>query len=118
MYECALALYQQKHYERAKELFAELCTQTPWNRVFWKGLAACLHMQSAWKEAIRAWSITLGLHAEDPWCHYHLGECFLAIDEHDQAVQAFILAKQHTNDSDLLSRIANYEEHFSLTGTL
>lgn len=94
LYAAAFGLYEQGDYEKAAGFFTHLIFQTPFERRFWKGLAATRQMQKEYKAALHAWGILCFLIPEDPLPHFHAAECLLSMGEVSEALKALNCAEK------------------------
>lgn len=105
LYALAYWLYGNRDYGEATSLFRILATARPSEPKYWKGLGACLQMQKEYQEAIKAYSSAEVLHlkTKDPYLYVHKADCYLALKQIGDALQALqtarVYAKQKKNDS-------------------
>lgn len=102
IYGAAFAKYQVGEYGSAADFFTQLVMHDPYDIRFWKGLASSLQMKKEYKGALRAWAIFALLSRHDPAGHFHAAECFLSLDDKEEAKKALALAKTYLNKSDVL----------------
>ena len=113
IYISAYHLYQKGNYSKAAELFLQLITANPYEQNFWKGLASCYQMQSAWDPALHAWAMCALLNPSDPYPHYHAAECLYAKKDPSEAMKAIAKARDLTsNDAEPLKQKLNLLEEF------
>jgi tetratricopeptide (TPR) repeat protein len=67
IYISAYQFYQNGSYARSCELFLQLISSNPYEGNFWKGLASCYQMQSAFEQALHAWAMLALLSPKTLW---------------------------------------------------
>ena len=91
IFEFASDLYEAGHYDKATPLFQTVATFCPLEYKNWFGLGACLQMEARYEEALTAWSVAASMQEEaDPYVH--AAECFLSLQQKDQALNALSIA--------------------------
>lgn len=92
--------YTHKQYDEAMRVFAFLLSNNHMDRRFFKGMAACLHMQRRYEDAAKYYGAASLLDLSDPEPVVHAAECFLALSRTKEAMQALEVAKQQTTGKD------------------
>jgi type III secretion system low calcium response chaperone LcrH/SycD len=87
-YTCAFELYEKGDYRGAGQLFTQLVLTDPYSEHYWLGLASAKQMAKDYMAAVHAWSMVALLKEGDPLPHFHAAECFLCLDEKDEALKA------------------------------
>lgn len=93
LYAAAYGMYEVGDYEKGADLFTHLILHDPFDVRFWKGLAAARQMQKLYLDALKAWAITCHLSGQDPMGHFHAAECYLSLDEIEEAKKALRCAE-------------------------
>lgn len=112
IYISAYHLYQKGNYAKSSELFLQLTNANPYEGNFWKGLASCYQMQSAWEPSLHAWAMYALLCASDPYAHYHAAECLFAMKNFPEAIKAIAKAKElcGIDDQQIVKKLNLLEE--------
>lgn len=87
-YATAFGLYEKGDYRGASQLFTQLVLTDPYSEHYWHGLASSKQMARDYMAAIHAWSMVALLKERDPLPHFHAAECFLSLDEKEEALLA------------------------------
>jgi type III secretion system low calcium response chaperone LcrH/SycD len=87
-YATAFGLYEKGDYRGAALLFTQLVLTDPYSEHYWQGLASSKQMAREYMAAIHAWSLVALLKEEDPLPHFHAAECFLSLEEKEEALKA------------------------------
>jgi type III secretion system low calcium response chaperone LcrH/SycD len=85
LYHVAYTFYNQAKYPEAMRVFAYLLAANHLDRRFFKGFAACLHMQRRHEEALKYYGAASMLDLTDPEPAMHSAECHLALGGIEQA---------------------------------
>ena len=93
VYAAAHACYEAGDYEKAAELFNALTQSAPFEVGHWRGLASTRQMLSDYEAALHAWSIVALLNTDDPYVHFHAGECLLSLGNRHEAAKALDMAE-------------------------
>lgn len=93
LYAAAYGIYDVGDYEKGADLFTHLILHDPFDVRFWKGLAASHQMQKHYLDALKAWAIVCLLSGQDPTGHFHAAECYLSLDEIEEAKKALKCAE-------------------------
>ncbi len=104
LYGAAYGIYESGEYEKGANLFTRLLLHDPYDLRFWKGLASCHQMLCEYKEALYAWSIVSLLGENPPQAHFHAAECYLSLEDRDEAKKALNCAKHFLQNNDPLKR--------------
>lgn len=112
IYAAAFGKYEIGEYENAANFFTQLILHDPYDTRFWKGLAASRQMQKNFKAALHAWAVHALLSGHSPASHFHAAECYLSMEEIEEAKKALKMAEMHLENSDpLAKRVKNLKEH-------
>ena len=87
-YATAFGLYEKGDYRGASQLFTQLVLTDPYSEHYWQGLAGSKQMARDYMAAVHAWSLLALLREGDPLPHFHAAECFLSLDEKEEALKA------------------------------
>ena len=87
-YSTAFGLYEKGDYRGAAQLFTQLVLTDPFSIHYWQGLASSKQMAREYHAAVHAWSLVALLRENDPLPHFHAAECFLSLDEKEDALKA------------------------------
>ena len=87
LYALAYNYYQKNKYEDARKLFTLLCTYDPLKYKYWEGASATARLLNSYQEAIIAYGALLQLRPMKLSYYNELAECFLKIDQKDNAKQ-------------------------------
>ena len=88
LYFTAFGLYEKGDYRSAGQLFTQLVLSDPYSEHYWKGLASSKQMARDYMAAVHAWSMVALLDEGDPLSHFHAAECFLSLEEKEEALKA------------------------------
>lgn len=116
LYATAFAMYEQGDYRSAYQLFTQLVLSDPFSEHYWLGLASAKQMAKDFTAALHAWSLVALLKEGDPLPHFHAAECFLSMDEKEDALKALDAALELTQDAAFIEKInllkaIHYAEH-------
>ena len=89
VYHFAHNAYQQRKYAEALRLFQFLVQNDHAETRFWMGLAASYHMSGSHQQAVTAYGMAAVLDATNPRPALHAGECYLAMEDPQNARKAF-----------------------------
>ncbi len=87
LYAIAYNYYQKNKYEDAKKLFTLLCTYDPLKYKYWEGASATARLLNNYQEAIMAYGALLQLRPMKISYYNELAECFLKLNQKDNAKQ-------------------------------
>jgi type III secretion system low calcium response chaperone LcrH/SycD len=87
-YATTFGLYEKGDYRGAAQLFTQLVLTDPFSLHYWQGLASSKQMGKEYQAAVHAWSLVALLKENDPLPHFHAAECFLSLDEKEDALKA------------------------------
>jgi len=105
-YATAFGLYEKGDYRGASQLFTQLVLTDPFSEHYWQGLASSKQMGRDYMAAVHAWSMVALLKEGDPLPHFHAAECFLSLDEKEDALKALDAALERCqNDERLCNKI-------------
>lgn len=110
LYAFGYGFYQSGNYEKAMHFFRFLTLIDIGNRKHWMGLGASYQMLKQYERALQAYGQAALLDEQDPYTHWHAAECFLAINNLEQAKEALtsteLTAKRHPQKyKNLLDRL-------------
>ncbi len=105
-YATAFGLYEKGDYRGAGQLFTQLVLTDPYLEHYWQGLASSKQMTRDYMAAIHAWSMVALLKEGDPLPHFHAAECFLSLEDKEEALKALDAALNLCrNDEHLREKI-------------
>lgn len=111
IYAAAFGKYQIGEYSQAGDLFIQLIMHDPYDTRFWKGLAATKQMQKEYRASLHAWAIFALLSGHQSMGHFHAAECYLSLDEKEEAKKALHMAEKFLGAEDCLhTRIEQLKE--------
>lgn len=88
LYSLAYAHYESGHYDDAADLFTQLTLLAPQESVYWQGLASARQMGQKYQAALYAWGLAAFLSEEDPLPHFHAAECYISLENKEEAKKA------------------------------
>lgn len=107
LYADAFAQYEAGRWEDAIEVFRSLCFHHPLEGRFWFGLAASLQESGQYEGALQAWAVSSILNRSDPYPHFHAAECYISLQNLNDASIAFDQALERSAENlDLKEKIA------------
>ncbi len=104
-YEIAFGLYEKGDYRGAAHLFTQLVLTDPFSEYYWEGLASSKQMAKEYLASVHAWSLVALLKDKDPMPHFHAAECFLSMDDKEEALKALDAALEFCGDDALREKI-------------
>jgi type III secretion system low calcium response chaperone LcrH/SycD len=104
-YATAFGLYEKGDYRSAAQLFTQMVLTDPFSEHYWQGLASSKQMARDYMAAVHAWSLVALLKEGDPLPHFHAAECFLSLEEKDEALKALDAALDLCKDEQLREKI-------------
>ena len=116
-YATAFGLYEKGDYRGASQLFTQLVLTDPFSAHYWQGLASSKQMAREYMAAVHAWSLIALLNEKDPLPHFHAAECFLSLEEKEEALKALDAAFDLCQDDERLCnkinllKTINYAKH-------
>lgn len=102
LYATAFGFYESGDYRSAAQLFAQLVLTDPYSVHYWSGLASSKQMAQDYLAAVHAWGIVSLLKENDPISHFHAAECFLSLDEKEDALKALNAALELAGKNEML----------------
>lgn len=99
VYATAFGLYEKGDYRGACQLFTQLILTDPYSEYYWRGLASSKQMAREYLAAVHAWGMVALLKENDPLPHFHAAECFLSMDEKEEALKALDASLQLSQDN-------------------
>ncbi len=106
-YATAFGLYEKGDYRGAAQLFTQLVLTDPYSEHYWRGLASSKQMAQDYLAAVHAWAMLALLKEKDPLPHFHAAECFLSLDEKEEALKALDAALELTGKNEHLREKIN-----------
>ena len=100
LYSEAFRLYEEDNYLESCTAFRWLVLLNPFRMKYWMGLAASLQLFKKYEKALHAYAISTLLECENPYPHFHAYECFVALNNKDEAKKALESAYEHTVGKD------------------
>ncbi len=105
LYSTAFGLYERGDWTAASELFTQLVLTDPFCQDYWRALAGSKQMAKDYLGAVHAWGLVALLKEEDPLPHFHAAECFLSMNEKQEAIKALDAALQFCKEESLFNKI-------------
>lgn len=96
IYAEAYDYYCENAFEQAETAFRWLVLFNPFTEKYWLGLGSAQMMQSAYEKALHSFAMSALLNSENPDSHLYAFECYLALDNMEDAEKALHLAYQRT----------------------
>lgn len=102
LYAHAYGLYQQGHFEHARDLFQLLTVMDVNNFSYWMGFAACFQLLKQYEKAIQAYGVAAVLETSErnPLPYFHSAECYFALGNQKQALVGLKHAKDIASKQD------------------
>ncbi len=88
LYRNGFRLYEMKNYEEALTIFKRLVLSYPLHKECWQAFAGALQMTGRFQEATSAWAVIALLDPQDPYPHFHVTECYIALGKTEEAQKA------------------------------
>jgi len=102
MYAKAYALFEEKEWRGANQLFLFLSTLDPYTYGYWLGLAMTYQMLEDYEQAILAYECSLTVNPEAYIGYYHMASCHALLNEVDDALRLLeLLEKRCENKPEL-----------------
>lgn len=98
VYQTAYDCYEKEEYRTAGKLFTRLVLSNPFMGPFWTGLASAKQMSRDYEAAIRAWALSALLDLDNPMPHLHAAECYLYLEQKEEAQKALNAALACSHD--------------------
>lgn len=111
LYALAFGKYEGGYYDQSADFFTQLLMHDPYDVRFWKGLASSRQMAKKYHEALKAWAIYALLSGHSADGHFHAAECYLSMDEIEEAKKALHMAEKFAQNSSLSGKITNLRNH-------
>lgn len=92
--------YQDERYQDSLLQFRWLVILNPYSAKYWMGLAANQHLMQHYTQALHSYAMAALLDCENPYPHYHAFECYLALQNKEDAEKALLLAHQRTQNRE------------------
>ena len=114
VYQIAHGFYQQRHYEKAAQLFQYFSMHEHTDRRFWMGWAASLQQLKRYQNAIRAYAVATMLDVGEADAPFHAAECYIALKAWDKAKESLevvlTIAEDEEAHADYARRARNLLE--------
>ncbi|MCH9627918.1 MAG: Chaperone protein SicA [Chlamydiales bacterium] len=94
LYEEAFSYYEADRYLDALTVFRWLVLFNAFKAKYWLGFAACQQLMQRYEKALHAYAMASLLAPESPDPHYHAYECYMEMEDKDEAQKALKLAEQ------------------------
>ncbi len=94
LYALAFDAYTCENYSEGIKIFKYLTTTSSLTAKYWKGLASCLQLTQQLQEALNCWSMAALLDEHDPMPHFHAAQCFIALNNSEDALKAITVAQE------------------------
>jgi|YelNatPaOPRAMG01_1025707.scaffolds.fasta_scaffold01323_32 type III secretion system low calcium response chaperone LcrH/SycD len=106
IYSLAFNLYQNGKYKDAIEVFTWLGIMNPFVSKYWMGLGASLQMAKDFSNALNAYAVAaITSKPEDPIPHLHAGECYLGLGNKTEALKAFKMASDYSQNKPQYEKV-------------
>ncbi len=113
IYSIGYNLYQVGKYQDAVQVFSWLGVFNPFMSKYWLGLGASLQMLKNFENALNAYAVAaITSVPEDPVPHLHAGECYLGMDNLDEAAKAFQMAVDFSKDKPQYAKVFHKAQVF------
>jgi type III secretion system low calcium response chaperone LcrH/SycD len=99
-YKVAHNLYQKQDYQRAADSFVFLTTLNPYVHNYWLGLGMSEQLCNNFQGALLAYAMAILTDIENPITHYHSGNCYLALNDVNNAIQSYEMAIRCAADNE------------------
>lgn len=111
-YSKAHSCYEIGQYKQACDIFELLVSYDPFERSFWKGLAAARQLTKEYELSLKAWAMLALLSPKCPYSHFHAAECFIALKNFDDAQAALQKCRELMKDDThpLQSKVSLLED--------
>jgi len=96
VYSEVYSFYQDDNYLESSTGFRWLVLLNPFIPTYWMGLAASLQLREKLEKALHAYAVSALLDSENPYPHFHAFECYIALNNKDEAKKALDLAFKRT----------------------
>jgi|GEM_PF-799712 len=100
IYSTAYIHYQEDHFLEACTGFRWLTLLNPFIVKYWMGLAASLQLLEKYEKALHAYAVAALLDSENPYPHFHAYECYVDLDNKEEAEKALDLSYMRTIGKD------------------
>ena len=115
-YAYGFAQYQTGNWGEAADVFRVLCTRRPMEPRFWFGLSATLHEAENYQDALHGWAMAALLENEDPFPHFHAAECYLSMQNCEEAAKALREAELRSEEAHpLREKISLLKEQWKVS---
>lgn len=109
LYKEGHTFYEADQYRDSCTIFKWLVLLNPYQTKYWLGLAASQQLSGFYDKALHSYALATLLDNEDPYPHLHAFECYLALDNLEEALKAlecaYVRASGKLDYQDLLSEI-------------
>jgi len=107
-------VYAEAHMHYAQDAFLEAATAFRWLVFFntfvpkyWMGLAASLQMLEKYDKALHAYALSALLDSHNPYPHFHAYECYVELNNKEDADKALELAYRRTQGKAAYTQLRN-----------
>jgi len=94
LYEEAFEYYENDRYLDSITVFRWLVLFNSYEMKYWMGFAANQQLLEQYEKALHAYAVASLLDSEDPYPHYHAYECYMLLNNKEDADKALKLAYQ------------------------
>lgn len=110
LYSYGYRLYNSGNYKNAAIIFAFLTTIFPDKSKYYLALAASLHMQSKFQEAVNMYMEAFYLDMKDPLPFYHISDCYIKMNKPEYAAFALGMVINQASDKPEYAKIKERAE--------
>ncbi|MCC5832829.1 MAG: SycD/LcrH family type III secretion system chaperone [Chlamydiales bacterium] len=107
LYEEAYELYEANAYQEALNLFRWLLLFNSYEAKYWMGFAAALQLLERYEKALHAYAVASLLDSKSPYPHFHAYECYILLNNRDDADKALKLAYQRCDGKAAYDELKN-----------
>lgn len=94
LYEEAHAYYEDDSYEEALIVFRWLVLFNVYEAKYWMGFGASEQLLERYEKGLHAYAVAALLDSDNPYPHYHAYECYMLLNNKEEADKALKLAYQ------------------------
>lgn len=106
LYQEGYAFYEDDQYTDSYTVFKWLVLLNPYVFKFWLSLGASQQLLGLFEKALHSYGMAALLEGDDPYPHFHAFECYIAMQNLDDALQALERAHLRAKgNEELLSEI-------------
>lgn len=96
--QAAETYFYEQNYEKASEAFTFLTALDPNTSQYWLGLGMTEQLLGEYHGALLAYTMVLINQPQNPLVHYHIGNCYQAILDEDNARLSFEMAVKYADE--------------------